>query len=211
MVKILANHLKDTDDELKSRIEYRFGKMDKNPTYVFFGTQIIKMGDLLARFKAATSLAKDTGSAAAKNKQKEELCTFVSLFNREIEVEANRLPQEEAETYAIGTGADIQKSRTGMAAAKLAFLAIPDNFDAVDVKKRAGVYELTWGRCIGARIYVLEEVDEAGKLLNTTYHTKTSVTVTGSASRVLKFFRLKATGADGLESGYTDTIGVWIS
>jgi hypothetical protein len=209
MVRITAGHLKDTDDELKSRIEYRFGKMDKNPTYVIFGTQIIKMGDLLARFKAATSLAKDTGSAAAKNKQKEELCTFVSLFNREIEVEANRLPQEEAETYALGTGAEIQKPRG--AAVKLAFLAIPDNFDAVDVKKRAGVYELTWSRCIGARIYVLEELDETGKLLNTTYHTKVSVTVTGSASRVLKFFRLKATGADGLESGYTDTIGVWIS
>jgi hypothetical protein len=209
MVKILANHLRDSDDELKSRVEYRLSKMDKNPVYSMFDMQIIKMGELLTQFKAATIVAKDSGSATAKNKAKDELTLFLSLFNREIEVEADRRPPEEAEAFALGTAADIVKPRR--AAEKLAFLAIPNDFDAVDVKKRPGVYELSWKRVVGARVYVLEELDEAGNLKETTFHTKIGVTVMGSASKVLKFFRLKATGADGLVSGYTDTIGVWVS
>ena len=216
MIKILvASHTQDTDNELKVRADYRFEKMNGVVAYSAFQPQVTKMGELIAVYKSASTKAKDLGGPpliAAKNKAKDELKQLLRLLNSEIEVAANKLDTDEAAyTFAEGTGADIQEQKSKPRSKKTSpFLETPNNFFVENDRLHKGAAMATWDSVKGVLTYIVEEIDEAGKVLNTYNTTEKSLLIQGAASEVKKTYQMRAVGAGTSVSESTESFTVWV-
>ena len=216
MIKILvASHTQDTDNELKVRAEYRFEKMNGVVAYSAFQPQVTKMGELIAVYKSASTKAKDLGGPpliAAKNKAKDELKQLLRLLNSEIEVVANKLESDEAAyAFAEGTGAEIQEQKSKPRTKKTApFLETPNNFFVENDRLHKGAAMATWDSVKGVLTYIVEEIDEAGKVLNTYNTTEKSLLIQGAASEVKKTYQMRAVGAGTSVSESTESFTVWV-
>lgn len=216
MIKILvSSHTPDTDNELKVRADYRFEKMNGVAAYSAFQPQVTKMGELIAIYKSASTKAKDLGGSpliAAKNKAKDELKQLLKLLNTEIEVAANKLESDEAAyTFAEGTGADIQEQKSKPRSKKTApFLETPNNFFVENDRLHKGAAMATWDSVKGVLTYIVEEIDEVGKVLNTYNTTEKSLLIQGAASEVKKTYQMRAVGAGTSVSESTESFTVWV-
>jgi hypothetical protein len=214
MIEVLvASHTKDTDDELKVRIEYRYQKVFNNPTYPMFQPQAIQMGVFLGDFKTTSNAVKDNGGGKLlidiRNKSRNNLSQCIKLFNAEVQVVANRLPHEEAEAFALGTGADLKKAKA-TAAKRVTFLDVPQNFTVVDDKDRRGWCMLNWEAVENALTYLIEELDKAGNWQTRGVCSKTTLFLGGTDYEVKKTFRIRAAGLDTLVGDYTEAVSVWV-
>ena len=216
MIKILvSSHTQDTDNELKVRADYRFEKMNGVVAYSAFQPQVTKMGELIAVYKSASTKAKDLGGPpliAAKNKAKDELKQLLRLLNSEIEVAANKLDTDEAAyTFAEGTGAEIQEQKSKPKSKKtVSFLETPNNFFVENDRLHKGAALATWDSVKGVLTYIVEEIDEAGKVLNTYNTTEKSLLIQGAASEVKKTYQMRAVGAGTSVSESTESFTVWV-
>lgn len=215
MIKLkVASHVNDTDDQMQVRMDFRLEKLiDGKLTYSMFKDQTDEMGNLTAIFKSDSNKYKDLGGKLlrdAKNMSRDNLNQFVKLFNTEIEVAANKLGDDEsARAFAKGTGADVHETKSTTKKV-LDFLAVPADFIVENDTKRTGACLAKWKASKGTRNYLLEEVDDAGTVKNTYYITGLFLLIEGTASNVKKTYRLRAIGANGVVSEYTEDFSVWV-
>ena len=212
MVKILVDsHTRDTDDELKLRIDYRYEQMFENATYNLFQSETAKMWALFSIFKTASNNAKDGGTPLTKlkNKAKAELVEYLSLFNRQIEVEANKRPQEEAEAFASDSGADLQKPRGTTKKVALTYLETPAGFKVTN-DDQTGAVLLKWNRVNGARTYLIQVLDKEGVWQNCLFCDQITLLLQGTEAEVKKTYRIRAIGQGTLVSDFTEGVSVWV-
>ena len=62
----------------------------------------------------------------------------------------------------------------------------------------------------GVLTYIVEEIDEAGKVLNTYNTTEKSLLIQGTASEVKKTYQMRAFGAGTSVSESTEAFTVWV-
>jgi hypothetical protein len=208
MIKLILDHNKLSQIELKNRLEYIFKKMNGNAAYTMFQALLAILGVLYTDYDKA--LFEEDGSQEkrdTKNKLKAEALIFLSKFARKIEVVANDLPtKEEALAFAKGTGFTVQETTTRKS---VDFLAVPEDFELENDKLRKGGYYSGWKRTKGAISYTLEELDDKGVILNA-IHTTSNKLVLSCEPSVLKNYRLRANGTDTLVSDYTETLTVFV-
>jgi hypothetical protein len=213
MVKILLAHKKLNQVELNAHLVYIFKKMNGNPVYAMFQALIAALGIIATDYDAALFAAEDESIAKRelKNKLNEEAKLFLTKFVKKVEVAANDLPtEEEALAFAKGTGLAVSETSTTAAKKPLGFLGVPANFNVVNDTQRKGACLGTWDKSLNAVIYLIEEVDDAGKVLNVYSTTQLSLLIEGTASEVKKTYRLRAGGDGTLMSAYTESISVWV-
>lgn len=211
MVKIILIHNRLNQVELNTHLDYIHKKMKDNPAYTALKTSIAELGVIAAEYDAALFAADDGSDATRdlKNKLNAEAKTFMTKFDRKVEVAANDLSSEEvAIAFVKGTGLTVQEAR--VAKKPLDFLEIPANFDVVNDPQRKGACSGTWKKTKGAVIYLIEEVDDAGKVLNVYSTTQTYILIEGTASELKKTYRLRASGDGTLMSDYTEAVSVWV-
>ena len=210
MVKIINDINSLNEAELDARGILVFKKMDGKPTYVKFKDTVVILGTLSSAYTNA--LFEVDGSSTKKdikNLAKDALKPFLVKLIRKIEVEANDLPTEqEGIAFAKGTGFTVSEVSTKKAAA-LTFLDIPTNFKVVDDDRPMAAL-LTWQRVVGAIIYLIEELNQAGVWESRGTSTQPIMVVGGTEAEVKRTFRIQASAADGLVSGYSDAISVWV-
>ena len=216
MIKIsVASHMQDTDDELKVNAEYRFEKMNNIVVFSRFQPDVTLLGQLLSTFKSTSNTAKEIGGSPAikaKNKAKDALKQHLKLLNTDIEVAANKLGSDEAATaFAEETGADVQNLKNKKAAKKTVdFLEMPANFFVENDRLHKAAALATWEASKGAVTYIIKEVDDAGKVLNTYNTTETFLLIQGTESEVKKTYILNAVGKGTLASEDTEPFPVWV-
>lgn len=216
MLNILAaSHMTDTDDALKVRVEYRYGKMNNNATYSAFQPQTTQLDVLLTNFKVASNNVKDIGGVPMtkiKNKAKEELQQYLKLLNTEIGVAANKLGSDElARAFAEGAGMDVQEPKSKIKNKKVVgVLDMPANFFVENDRQHKAAAFASWEKSKGAVTYIIEEVDDTGKILNTYNTTELFLLIQGTQSEVKKTYQMYAVGSGTSVSETTEPFSVWV-
>ena len=207
MLKILLDHTSLPQNDLRIRAEAIFKKMNNNSDYAFFQGLTAVLGGMIPPYIAALFDMEDGGKTATKNKNKlkDELTLFLTKLAKKIETTANDLSVEAGTTFILGTGFTLQQSN---AKKSLDYLEMPTNFTVVNDSQRKGTLLLKWTRTIGALMYLVEEMDEAGNGQNAGFSNLTSLVLTGYEPDSKKTFRLKAIGSNGMMSDYTDPLSI---
>ncbi|MBL7815044.1 MAG: hypothetical protein JNL70_08540 [Saprospiraceae bacterium] len=208
MLKILLDHTKLKQDEVKPRVDFLVKKMKGVALYNAFDTQITALEALASDYDNALFVAKDGGSPQEKNKLKAEIIEFLSKLARKIEVAANDFEDEaEGLAYAKGSGFTVQESVEKKA---YSFLEVPGNFTVIDFKPKKGACKLTWDRVLGAITYLPEELDKDGTWKSLGVCKKRQLVLEGTESEVKRTFRIRAGGAGTLVSDYSEAVSVWV-
>ena len=86
----------------------------------------------------------------------------------------------------------------------------PNNFFVENDRLHKGAAMATWDSVKGVLTYIVEEIDEAGKVLNTYNTTEKSLLIQGAASEVKKTYQMRAVGAGTSVSESTESFTVWV-
>ena len=210
MVKILLDFNRLNDGDFNIRLASHFKKMNNNATYAMFQSLITALGVIANDYDTALTNAEERGKTVIKikNKLKADAQMFLTKLAAKIETVANDMPEEEGTTFAKGTSFTVKEATTKTA---LTFLEVPTNFSVEDDKNRKGWCTASWDKSAGAVSYVLEEWDAKGTIINTFTSTKTTLNISGTESKVVRNFSVRATGTGSLRSDNTDTVSVFVS
>jgi hypothetical protein len=204
MGRIVLNHLKLNQSELKNFSELVVQKMDKNPTYSELQSFLKELKPLMEAYATALHDASDGGKdrTRAKNKAKDDLTDALSVLGKMIDIKSKG-----DESYITGTGFDVQKPN---ARKTIDFLEPPTGFTMVN-DPRKGAINLKWNRVEGAMMYAFEELDKDNKWQNGRYNNLTAMQLTGFELGTQKTMRMKAIGPNMVTSDWTEPVSVWVS
>ncbi len=210
MIKIRLDHNQLNEVDLNTRLASIFKKMNNNAVYAMFQSVVTALGVIAVDFDAALTDAEGRASKAIelKNKLKVEARLFLTKFAGKIEPVANDMTEEAGNAFVKGTGFTLKEAT--MVKPALTFLAMPTNFNVVDDKQRKGWCIGTWDKSEGATSYVIEEVDDKGVIKNTFTASKTSLNISGTESKVVRNFTIRATKGE-IRSDSTEVVGVYVS
>jgi hypothetical protein len=207
MLKVLLDHTRLAQNDLRIRAELYFSKMNKNPKYEIFQPLVSLLGVLIVDYTAALLAADDGGATVIKNKNKlkDDLNLFLSKLGKKIESEANDLPTDAGEQFVLDSGYSLGQNNTRKT---LSYLDVPTNFTVINDPQRKGALLLKWNRTTGATMYAVDVLDKDGNWQNVALHSLVNLTLTGYEPDEKVTFRLKAVGANSLTSDYTEPMSI---
>lgn len=209
MIKILIDFNRLSHIDTRNFAELIFSKMNNNPKYSIFQAVIAVLGTLAADYKAA--IFDEDGTVEkrkVKNTAQMEIKQFLVKLAKKVEVAANDLPEKERETYAKGTGFNIQEA-TSVRKSAVDFLEMPSNFKVTNDDRPLAAL-LTYDRVASAKTYFAQEQDKNGVWHDCGATSRLSLVVDGTESDVKRTFRIKSMNFEGITSGYTNPINVWV-
>jgi hypothetical protein len=209
MIKILIDFNRLSHIDTRNFAELIVSKMTNNPKYSIFQAIIAILGTLAADYKAAIFDEDGTiEKRKVKNTAQTEIKQFLVKLAKKVEVAANDLPENERETYAKGTGFNVQEA-TSAKKSTIDFLEMPSNFKVINDDRPLAAL-LTYDRVASAKTYVAQEQDKNGVWHDCGATSRLSLVVDGTESDVKRTFRIKAMNFEGVTSGYTNPVSVWV-